>query len=475
MITQCPECGHDVSDKAAKCPQCGYPMQSEEQQKQPQQKNKIWLWITLAIVAVAAIGGAVWFLLKNAEDDPNAIVELTPEFIEKVQKYDKLAPFSEGRAAVCRGELWGYIDTKGNEVIPCQYSRAEIFHEGLAQVVHGDESFYINRKGKKVFDGEGGRFSDGLALLSDGRVVDINGKEKFKVNVYNMAYSMSREPNATTYTEYPYFENGVITIYTLSDEDAAAERYENAAEHSYDNDGKMLSTVVEIEHKSPYHTFEEYILDGAQFDNGNRTGLADSNRNAVIPANFSEVSDISNGVALVTLRENDTYYASTKGHDLDWTDGLLEEYVPRYYGYSDSQGNTTFSKETLNHIEEANRIGREKWATNMERRREEERKQKETESKRGPEWIDGTWEWHGYHEGMNLGCTISFNRETGRYALSYDGGHIEMGKYTYVADRQILQCRPDGSSGYYTSYEVDTSNNRISLEYGKYLKKTYKP
>lgn len=377
MIIQCPECGHDVSDKAVKCPQCGYPLQSPQLPIQPDKRNKIWLWITLATVTVVAIGGAVWFLLKNTVDDPNAIVELTPEFIEKVQKYDKLTPFSEGRAAVCRGELWGYINTKGDEVIPCQYSRAEVFHEGLTQVVKGVEPFYINRKGDKVFDGEGGRFSEGLALLTDGRVVDTNGKEKFKVNVYDMAYSMRREPDATRYTDYPCFENGVITIYTLSDEDMAEGRYENVAEHSYDTDGKMLSEVAEMAHKSSYQEFSEDIDYDKEFDNGNRTGLKDVNGNIVIAAKFSEVSYMSNGVALVTLRENDAYYASINGHDIGWSDGIHREYVPRYYGFSDSQGNTTFSKETLQHIEEANRIGREKWAEEMERRREEERRRKE--------------------------------------------------------------------------------------------------
>lgn len=375
-LIQCPECGANISDSAPKCPHCGYPLQSRQSQKP---NNKKWVWIALSVIAIVAIGAGAWFLTKGVgiADDTDAIVEITPEFIEKVQQYDKLAPFSEGRAAVCRGELWGYINTKGEEVIPCQFSRAEVFHDGLTQVVKDDAVYYLNRKGDKVFDGEGGRFSEGLALLTDGRVVDTNGNEKFKVNVYTMAYTMSRDPNATTYTDFPYFENGVIAIFDMTDEDLANGRYDNVTEHCYDTTGKLLSKTDAPEHKSSYQTFSEEIDYDKEFNDGHHTGLKDVNGNIVIPAKYTEVSDISNGVALVTLRENDAYFANKNGYDSGWTDGFLEEYAPRYYGYSDSQGNTTFSKETLQHIEEADQIGREQWFNERERQRQEEKKKRE--------------------------------------------------------------------------------------------------
>ena len=58
--------------------------------------------------------------------------------------------FSEGMAAVCRDDsLWGYIDTEGNEVIPCMYNRhVGCFTEGLACVPsnEGNGIKFINKK-----------------------------------------------------------------------------------------------------------------------------------------------------------------------------------------------------------------------------------------------------------------------------------------------------------------------------------------
>ena len=49
-------------------------------------------------------------------------------------RYDDALSFSEGLAAVKTDGLWGYIDTKGNTVIPEQFDIAFSFSEGLALV-----------------------------------------------------------------------------------------------------------------------------------------------------------------------------------------------------------------------------------------------------------------------------------------------------------------------------------------------------
>ena len=38
-LLKCPECQHDVSDKAAACPHCGYPMQTDSKTRKPQNKK----------------------------------------------------------------------------------------------------------------------------------------------------------------------------------------------------------------------------------------------------------------------------------------------------------------------------------------------------------------------------------------------------------------------------------------------------
>lgn len=48
-------------------------------------------------------------------------VKLTPDFLTKMQKYTDFEPFHGGYALVQRAGKWGYIDTEGNEAIPCNY------------------------------------------------------------------------------------------------------------------------------------------------------------------------------------------------------------------------------------------------------------------------------------------------------------------------------------------------------------------
>ncbi len=459
-LLKCTECGHDVSDKAASCPNCGCPIICSEENPPKKSKSK---WVLAIVIAVAVVAVAVgcWFAFgdKISKDDSNAIVELTPEFIEKVQKYDQLTPFSEGRAAVRRGDKWGYINTKGDEVIECQFDRAEVFHEGITQIVTEDKPYYINREGDKLFYGEGGRFSQGLALLDDGRVVNPKGEEVFKLELYTMAYSMSRVPNSSYYTEFPYFIDGVITV------------WQNEGQKSYDINGREVPLREIPDEIRQYKEFTDDV-DYEQFNTGNHTGLKDENGKTVIAPLYTEISDISNGVVLVAYRENDAYYfgLDEQGTGLKATDGDFEEYAPRFYAYADLNGNTTFPQSTLDHIAEANRIGEERWKSILSNREvEAERSCEVKEDSKCPEWIGGTWKWSGYINGYNLGCAISFNLETGRYVLNTMDGDTELGTFTYDAYKKIIHCRPNNSSGYSETYEVDTYNNRISLGDGQYF------
>lgn len=97
------------------------------------------------------------------------IVELTPEFAAKVNVYDQLGEFSDGYAAVCKNEKWGYINHKGDEIIPCTYESALPFNENLAPVCKGGKWGYINLKGEVVIPFKydvANSFSDGMAHVS---------------------------------------------------------------------------------------------------------------------------------------------------------------------------------------------------------------------------------------------------------------------------------------------------------------------
>lgn len=107
--------------------------------------------------------------------------------------WSHMNPYSDGLAAVKdKGNgLYGYIDHKGQFVIPCKYSSAADFSEGLAKVELKDSQNkvsvgFINTKGEMVIKPDQWlktSFSDGLAAVrteKEGRFVygfmDTKGK-----------------------------------------------------------------------------------------------------------------------------------------------------------------------------------------------------------------------------------------------------------------------------------------------------------
>ena len=97
--------------------------------------------------------------------------EKTREVIEV--DYDIVDDFGEnGLAPVCKFSKWGYINTKGEEVIKCQFREAGEFTNGIAPVIMRDKSCaYIDENGESVMQFEDftklGSFHNGLAWFAD--------------------------------------------------------------------------------------------------------------------------------------------------------------------------------------------------------------------------------------------------------------------------------------------------------------------
>ena len=64
---------------------------------------------------------------------------------------------------------YGFINTKGEQVVECEFSYADAFSEGLARVEKDGKSGYINTKGEQVIEckfDEASGFSEGLAEVA---------------------------------------------------------------------------------------------------------------------------------------------------------------------------------------------------------------------------------------------------------------------------------------------------------------------
>src|SRR5262245_43011234 len=82
---------------------------------------------------------------KQGFMDRSGRVVIPPRFV-------KVYPFTEGLAAAQEGELWGYIDPKGEWVIKPAFAMAGLFHERRASVrrTFADKYAFIDERGNVV-------------------------------------------------------------------------------------------------------------------------------------------------------------------------------------------------------------------------------------------------------------------------------------------------------------------------------------
>ncbi len=99
--------------------------------------------------------------------------------------YDELGSFSDGRLAVKRKGMWGFVDRDGLEVIPCRFKEVSNFSEGLATVKLGRYWGFIDKLGNVEIDfkyKKTGNFKNGLAWVHSNEGVGyVDPKGNFRI------------------------------------------------------------------------------------------------------------------------------------------------------------------------------------------------------------------------------------------------------------------------------------------------------
>ena len=174
--------------------------------------------------------------------------EKTREVIEV--DYDIVDDFGEnGLAPVCKFSKWGYINTKGEEVIKCQFREAGEFANGIAPVIMRDKSCaYIDENGKIVMQFEDftklGSFHNGLAWFADknDKVGYINEKGEIVIEPqFELYANVIREDIFTQESFYAggnFYDDGYAIVETSDHKQGVIDMNGNyVLEPIYDNIG----------------------------------------------------------------------------------------------------------------------------------------------------------------------------------------------------------------------------------------------
>lgn len=214
--------------------------------------------------------------------------------------------YSEGLAAVCNEDGWGFVDLNGEMKIPCSFEATGFFSEGLCSVIVKENGNwgYINTEGKVVIEPSyhaASAFSDGYALVKKGNYysfIDKNGK--------------------TVEFEYIKDEDTV----KISEFDEANSFVEDFASVQIDGKWGFVNTDKKVCIAPSYLTDNDFseglCAVNVKVEKKDLSGFIDVAGNLVIPADYVDAGAFSEGFAPVKLKvgEGDTSSSGVTGTDV---------------------------------------------------------------------------------------------------------------------------------------------------------------
>lgn len=235
----------------------------------------------------------------------------------------------EGLVAVRNSEnRWGFVDTRGELKIPCKYNRVEDFRYGVARVEYDSKIGYINLKGEEIIPAIYGLWGDlvistfsapGLCYIKkDGKYgfIDNDGKEAITL-VYD---------NAKDFTDAglaPVNRNGKWGYINTSGDEVIPFNYDWADNYFYedlagvkigDKAGfidKNGNLVIELS----YDKLGKFSNGLAWFEADGKYGYIDKTGAIIIPAGYVGASNFTeDGVAKVQITKKKGAYIDTKGN-----------------------------------------------------------------------------------------------------------------------------------------------------------------
>jgi hypothetical protein len=245
---------------------------------------------------------------------------------------------------------YGFIDKKGNQVIPCIYDSVNNFDGGIARVQQNEEWFFIDKKGNSIFKNRDIETSSEPSLLKEKKnnlygLIDLNGNQildfKYdKIDDFSKGFAKVKKNNKIGYInkkgieiiackyDYGYgFVNGFVNV-TLDDK-------------------KMILTDIgEVISNSEYDEVNDFNEGLCKVGLENKYGFIDQKGKMIVPLIYDKASNYSNGYSCVAYEGKKLFIdkfgknsLKTNYDDiLPFSDGLARVTQKHKYGFIDVNG-----------------------------------------------------------------------------------------------------------------------------------------
>lgn len=200
---------------------------------------------------------------------------------EDKESYDDMSIFKEKLARVKRNGKYGFINKKGEEVIPLEYDSTGVFNSGIAVVFKGRKAGAINNKNETVIPFEYdqlGAFVDGLAFYGVKNMVGIIDKTGKKIT----------EP---IFAKMGAFSEGLVSFVKDKKVGFVNTKGEEIIAPTYDNANSFSENLAPVS------------MNG-------KVGYIDQKGNLVVPFIYDNAWDFKDGYALVS--EGEKYFLIDK-------------------------------------------------------------------------------------------------------------------------------------------------------------------
>lgn len=245
--------------------------------------------------------------------------------------YSRIESFSNGLAAVGKDGLYGFINKLGSVVVPIKYDCVTDFSNGFAFVRRNSTWFYINKSGKEI-----------AQSLNFGNLISKSGYAGLYPSLIN---SPIKNPFYSSGSLHFQFRDGLAPIVTAKKavyliNTSGNIAYRTAAEYQQYLDDKKSSSVKTSSSsatKSAYSVFSRYVsIDDNDESESQRTTRNGKPYSKPKQRNDREIQKF--GLILGT----DTIFPAIFDKFEYVEDGFYKVRMGDHWGYADKYGITTF-------------------------------------------------------------------------------------------------------------------------------------